>query len=92
MKRPQVDGGFLFCFLLNLVLNAYWAIPAAVLFVAHFVAGTPLWPAWVALALWVLATFAVTAFLSWAVSKGSAAEQQAGYSRRSSSQNRKDSL
>lgn len=66
MKRPGVDGGFILCFFLNLVLNAFWAIPAIVLFVAHFVAGIPIWPAWVALALWIVIVFGITAFMSWA--------------------------
>ncbi len=89
MKRPHVDGGFLFCFGLNLILSAYWAIPAVVLFVAHVIAGTPLWAAWLALGLWVLITFGITLFLSWAVSRAPAADAQGAYSRRSSSSNRK---
>ena len=66
MKRPGVDGGFILCFFLNLVLNSFWAIPAVVLFVAHFVAGIPIWPAWVALFLWIAIVFGITAFMSWA--------------------------
>ena len=66
MKRPGVDGGFILCFFLNLVLNSFWAIPAVVLFVAHFVAGIPIWPAWVALFLWIAVVFGITAFMSWA--------------------------
>lgn len=68
MKRPGIDGGFILCFLLNLLLNVYWAIPAVVLFVLHFALGTPLWLGWLALAVWVAAVFGITAFMSWAVS------------------------
>ena len=89
MKRPHVDGGFAFCFLLNLLLNAYGAIPAVVLFVTHFVMGTPLWAAWAALALWVLITFGITVFLSWAVSKGNAQQEPPRYTRHSSSEGRR---
>ena len=68
MKRAGVDGNFILCFLLNLVLNGFWALPAVVLFVAHFVAGIPIWPAWAALILWIVIVFGVTAFMSWAAS------------------------
>lgn len=68
MKRPGIDGGFVLCFFLNLLLNALWALPAVLLFATHFVMGTPLWLAWLALALWVGAVFGVTAFMSWAAS------------------------
>lgn len=70
MKRPGIDGGFILCFGLNLIMNAFWALPAVALFIAHFVAGIPLWPAWVALALWILGVLGVTAFMSWASSTG----------------------
>ena len=70
MKRPGIDGNFILCFGLNLVLNGFWALPAVVLFIAHFVAGIPLWPAVVALVLWVVGVFGVTAFMSWAASTG----------------------
>lgn len=68
MKRPGIDGGFLLCFGLNLILNGFWVIPAIVLFITHFVLGTPLWLAWLALALWVAIVFGITAFMSWAAS------------------------
>ena len=68
MKRPGVDGGFILCFFLNLLFNAFWAIPAIALFIAHFVAGIPIWPAWVALILWIAIVFGITAFMSWAAS------------------------
>ena len=68
MKRPGVDGGFVLCFLLNLVLNGFWALPAVALFITHFALGTPIWIAWLALVLWVVAIFGMTAFMSWAAS------------------------
>ncbi len=68
MKRPGIDGGFLLCFGLNLILNCFWVIPAVVLFVTHFILGTPLWLAWLALGLWLAIVFAITAFMSWAAS------------------------
>ena len=68
MKRPGVDGDFILCFFLNLLLNGFWVIPAVVLFIAHFVAGIPIWPAWVALGLWIAIVFGITAFMSWATS------------------------
>ena len=72
MKKPGVDGGFILCFFLNLVLNAFWALPAVALFVAHFIAGTPIWLGCAALAIWVIAVFGITAFMSWAASSSDA--------------------
>lgn len=68
MKRPGVDGGFLLCFGLNLILNIFWLVPAIILFVTHAIFGTPLWLAWLALILWVVIVFGITAFMSWATS------------------------
>ena len=68
MKRPGVDGGFLLCFGLNLILNWFWAIPGIALLVAHFALGIPLWPAVLAFVIWIAAVFGVTAFMSWAAS------------------------
>ena len=70
MKRPGIDGGFLLCFGLNLILNIFWIIPAIVLFIAHAVFATPLWLAWLALGLWLVIVFGITAFMSWAASTG----------------------
>ena len=70
MKRPGIDGGFLLCFGLNLILNGFWALPAIVLFITHAVLGTPLWLAWLALVLWLVIVFGITAFMSWASSTG----------------------
>ena len=89
MRRPSVDGNFMFCFALNLIFNAYWAIPAVILFVAHFVVGTPLWIAWLALGLWIAITFAITLFLGWDVAKGEDASEPPRYTRHSSSQNQR---
>ena len=72
MKKPGIDGGFVLCFLLNLVLNAFWALPAVVLFVAHFIAGTPIWLGFAALVIWIVAVFGITAFMSWAASSSDA--------------------
>lgn len=77
MKRPGVDGDFVLCFLLNLIFNAFGAIPAIVLLVAHFVAGVPLWLAGVALVLWIAIVFGITAFLNWATSKTNSSTSQA---------------
>ena len=68
MKRPGVDGGFLLCFGLNLIFNAFWALPGVILLVAHFIIGIPLWPALVAFGLWIAAILGITIFMSWATS------------------------
>ncbi|MBO4352909.1 MAG: hypothetical protein J5818_05400 [Eggerthellaceae bacterium] len=68
MKRPGIDGGFLLCFGLNLLLNAFWALPAVVLLITHYALDTPLWLAWFALGLWLAIIFGITAFMSWATS------------------------
>lgn len=72
MKRPGIDGGFLLCFGLNLILNGFWALPAVILLITHFALGTPLWAAGLALVLWIAIVFGITAFMSWAVSGGNA--------------------
>lgn len=68
MKRPGFDGGFLLCFLLNLVFTAFWALPSIVLFILHFAIGTPAWLGWAALGIWIVVILAITAFMSWAAS------------------------
>lgn len=64
MKRPGIDGNFMLCWGLNLVLNIFWALPAVVLFITHFALGTPLWWAGLAFGLWIAGCFAATLFLS----------------------------
>ncbi len=70
MKKPGIDGNFILCYGLNLVFNSFWLLPAVVLFIAHFVAGIPLWPAGLAFIAWLLIIFGITLFMSWAVSTG----------------------
>ncbi|MBQ6266214.1 MAG: hypothetical protein IJK64_00410 [Clostridia bacterium] len=63
MKRIRLDGMFFACLALNLLMNAEWLLPAAVLLVLHFLIGLALkwallalllWPAVVLLKMWIL--------------------------------------
>lgn len=64
MKRPGVDGSFLICLLLNMVLNLAWTIPAWILLACHFIFGISIWWFVGALALW----FACMVFICVALS------------------------
>ncbi len=65
MRRSKRSGGVLLCFLLNLLLNLEWAVPAVVLLVLHFVIDISAWWFVSALALWILIVFVETAVISW---------------------------
>jgi len=64
MRRPGIDGGFWFSFGLNLVFNAFWALPGVVLVILHFAIGTPLWWGLAALVAWAGIILAITLALS----------------------------
>ena len=64
MKRPGVDGGFILCFLLNIILNLGWTIPAWVLLICHFVFKISLWWFVGALAIWFVAVLLITVVIS----------------------------
>lgn len=64
MKRPGVDGTFVFCLLLNMVLNLHWTIPAWILLACHFVLGISLWWFVGALGIWLACMVLICVILS----------------------------
>ncbi|MBP5303319.1 MAG: hypothetical protein J6Z00_00275 [Clostridia bacterium] len=70
MRKYKTDHGFLLCFIVNLILNFEWSIPAWILLVMHFVLHWPLWLFFVALGGWILYILIVTSVISWVASCG----------------------
>ena len=66
MRRTKRRGGFLLCFLINLLLNLEWSIPMWVLLFLHLHLDLSLW--WVigALAFWFLRILLGMWFFGWA--------------------------
>lgn len=56
MRKADTENFFL-AYLLNLVLNLEWSIPALILLGLHFWLGIPLYLFWLALGLWLGGTF-----------------------------------
>lgn len=71
MRKPNIDGGFIVCFLLNLFFNCEWGLLALLLWAISYWFGISWYPAAVLAALWVLSTLGITAFLSWSVGSDS---------------------
>ena len=69
MKRKR-DNGFLLCFLMNLLFDLEWSIPAWLLLILHFVLDWSIWFFVAALAAFVCGVLLKTAFISWAASVG----------------------
>jgi len=78
MNKPGIDGSFFICFLLNLVLNAFWLIPVAIYSVAATLLGWPTWIGWAALITWAVVIFLATLFMAWAISRGTASANPTG--------------
>ena len=66
MRRPRSQHGFLLCFLLSLLLNFEWSIPAWILLALHFWLKISLW--WFAgtFGLWILIILVSVSIISWA--------------------------
>ena len=63
MRRTGRTGSFLLCFLINMVLNLEWSIPAWILLAIHFWLGISIlwfvgalafWILWLLLGMWVM--------------------------------------
>lgn len=78
MKRPGIDGNIIACYFLNLILNAFWLIPIAAIFILSAIFGWPAWAGWAALAAWAIIIFVATLVMAWAVSTGSASTTPTG--------------
>lgn len=66
MKHPKSDHGLLLCFLLTLIMNIEWTIPAWILLVLHFVLDISIWWFGGAMILWITVFFFITLVISWA--------------------------
>lgn len=69
-------ASFLLWLLLNLVLNAAWAIPGIVLLILHFWLGISLWWAIAAFGLWILGTVLFMLLIGKAAGTESPAERR----------------
>lgn len=65
MRKTSFRGNMLLVWLLNLLLNLQWSIPAWILLIMHFLFGWSLWWFWIALAAWILLTAFFTLFIGW---------------------------
>ncbi len=63
MKWIKKDSGFLLSFLINLLFNLEWVIPAVICFILHFIFGISLWWTFGFIALWILIVFVRTSLL-----------------------------
>ena len=69
MKRKR-DGGFWLCFLMNLLFDLEWSIPAWLLLILHFVLSWSILLFVGALLVFVVGVLLKTALISWASSLG----------------------
>ena len=60
------SGSFLFCLLINMLLNPEWIIPAAILLALHFLPGWSVWWAVLALGAWIIGIILWMCFIGWA--------------------------
>ena len=65
MRRRSSPGGFILCFIVNLLWRSWWAALALVLLAAHLWLGIPAYVSLIALGVWVLSALAVTLLISW---------------------------
>ena len=71
MRKTTCSGGFLLCFLINLILNFEGILPAVLLLAAHILWGWPLIFAGLALIVWLLGIFLWMLVFGWASRCGS---------------------
>ena len=71
MKNKSAGFGLFPAFLLNLILNLTWLLPAAILLVLHFWIKLPYWWAVGAAGLWFFGVLCWTFFISFSVRAGS---------------------
>ena len=65
MRKPKKQSGFLLCFLMNLVLNLEWSIPAWILLALHFWLEISIWWFAGALAVWLGLMLGQTVIIKW---------------------------
>ena len=70
MRRPNNSNGFLFCFIVNLMFNIAWIIPALILLVLHFILHISILWFIILICIWALIIFIWTLILSYASRTG----------------------
>ena len=70
MRKTKRSGTFLLSFIINLLLNLEWSIPAWILLALHFLFGISIWWFIGGLALWFGVICIHMLFIGWAVSCG----------------------
>lgn len=70
MRRTKRSGSFLFCLLLNLILNWEWSIPTWILLALHYWLDISVWWTAAGLALWLLRVLLGMWLVGWAARVG----------------------
>lgn len=76
MRRTYRRGNFLWIWLINMMLNLKWSIPAWLLLIAHYFLNVPIWCFWAALGLWALAGLLLTCLIRWANACGNEPDER----------------
>ena len=71
MRRTTRSRSFLLCFLVNLLLNLEWSIPAWILLGLHFWLDISLWWFLGGLAFWMASVLLGMWLIGWAIGAGS---------------------
>jgi len=71
MRRTKRSGSFLLCFLINLLLNFEWSIPAWIALALHFLINIPIWWFIGGLGFWILSIFSGMWIMGLMISAGS---------------------
>lgn len=69
MRHTSMDSGFIVCWLINMILNWEFGAVALVLWTISLWFNVSWYPAAVVAGLWVIITFATTAFFGWLISE-----------------------
>lgn len=67
MRKTKRKGNFLFCLLLNILLNPEGFIPAVIFLVLHFILGWSIWFAVAAMGIWLIWIIVRMCVIGWAV-------------------------
>ena len=71
MRKTKNSGGFILCFIINLLLNLEWSIPAWIFLALHFWMGISLWWFVGGLVFWILSVLSSMWIMGWVVKCGS---------------------
>lgn len=76
VRKTKIHGGFLLCFLMNLILNLEWSVPAWILLALHFWLKISIWWFAGALGLWIALMLGQTIVIKWVNSSSEPTEPQ----------------